>query len=388
MRGVGTAPAGARPSLVINATVMATVSTVLPGFLIGAMSVQVSAEMGVSEATYGWGLGSFFGAAMLGSILLGRLSQRIGALSQTTLALGLSAAAQLALAATARSFGAVIAFLVVAGVCNAANQASVNLALAQAQLPRLGLAVSIKQSGLPTATLLAGFAVPALALTVGWRWAYVASAGFALASLAMARVAAGSSPPRAAANGASRPESSSRDLFLAAVVGAFLAFSAGSLNAWGVGSGVDAGLGEGAAGLFLSLGAATGITMRLICGWLSDTMRARPFLVGGVTAMVGSAGMALLALRSPGIHVAAMLLAFGAGWIWPVFTNFGIVRANPEAAGAATGVTQMGIYVGVFVGPLSTGWIIEHSGYPLMWLAVAASSVIGATIAIRIADRF
>ena len=381
-------PAGARPSLVINATVMATVSTVLPGFLIGAMSVQVSAEMGVSEAAYGWGLGSFFGAAMVGSILLGRLSQRIGALSQTTLALGVSAAAQLALAASARSFGAVIGFLVVAGLCNAANQASVNLALAQAQLPRLGLAVSIKQSGLPTATLLAGFAVPALALTVGWRWAYVASAGFALASLAMARVAAGSSPPRAAANGASRPESSSRDLFLAAVVGAFLAFSAGSLNAWGVGSGVDAGLGEGAAGLFLSLGAATGITMRLICGWLSDTMRARPFLVGGVTAMVGSAGMALLALRSPGFHVAAMLLAFGGGWIWPVFTNFGIVRANPEAAGAATGVTQMGIYVGVFVGPLSTGWIIEHSGYPLMWLAVAASAVIGATIAIRIADRF
>ena len=381
-------PAGSRPSLVISATVMATVSTVLPGFLIGAMSVQVSAEMGVSEAAYGWGLGSFFGAAMLGSILLGRLSQRIGALSQTTLALGLSAAAQLALAATARSFGAVIGFLVVAGLCNAANQASVNLALAQARLPRLGLAVSIKQSGLPTATLLAGFAVPALALTVGWRWAYVASAGFALASLMMARAAAGSSTPRAAANGASAPKSSSRDLFGAAAVGAFLAFSAGSLNAWGVGSGVDAGLGEGAAGLFLSLGAATGITLRLICGWVSDTMRARPFMVGGVTAMVGSAGMALLALRSPGFHVAAMLLAFGAGWIWPVFTNFGIVRANPEAAGAATGVTQMGIYVGVFVGPLSTGWIIEHSGYPLMWLAVAASSVIGATIAIRIADRF
>ena len=381
-------PAGARPYLVVYATVMATVSTVLPGFLIGALSVQVSAEMDVSEAVYGWGLGSFFAAAMVGSILLGRLSQRIGALSQTTLALGVSAAAQLALAATARSFGAVIGFLLVAGLCNAANQASVNLALAQAQLPRLGLAVSIKQSGLPTATLLAGLAVPSLALTVGWRWAYVASAGFALASLAMARVAARAAPPRAAANGSAMPESSSRDLFLAAVVGAFLAFSAGSLNAWGVGSGVDAGLGEGAAGLFLSLGAATGITLRLVCGWISDTMRARPFLVGGITAMVGSAGMALLALRSPGLHVAAMLLAFGGGWIWPVFTNFGIVRANPEAAGAATGITQMGIYVGVFLGPLFTGWLIENHGYPVMWLAVAASSVIGATVSIRIADRF
>ena len=83
-----------------------------------------------------------------------------------------------------------------------------------------------------------------------------------------------------------------------------------------------------------------------------------------------------------------MLLSFGCGWIWPVFTNYGIVRANPRAAGSATGITQMGVYVGVFVGPLVTGWLIEHSGYPVMWLAVAASSVAGAAVSIRIADRF
>ena len=371
----------------MNAAVMATVSTVVPGFLIGALSVQVSAEMGVSEAAYGWGLGSFFGAAMVGSIMLGRLAQTIGPLNQMTLALLVSAAAQVALAATAESFGAVIGLLVVAGLANAANQTSVNLALAQAQLSRLGFAVSIKQSGLPTATLLAGFAVPSLALTVGWRWAYVAGAALAMASLGVVRAAVGASPKRAAA-AAPVPESSPRDLYLAAAVGTFLAFSAGSLNAWGVGSGVDAGLGEGTAGLMLGLGAATGITMRLIGGWLSDTMRARPFLVAGVTALLGSAGMGLLALRSPPIHIAAMLLAFGGGWIWPVFTNYGIVRANPAAAGTATGVTQMGVYVGLFVAPLVTGWLIENSGYQAMWLVVAAAAVIGAVLSIRIADRF
>ena len=380
--------AEARPSLVINAAVMATVSTVLPGFLIGAMSVQVSAEMGVSEGVYGWGLGSFFGAAMVGSIMLGRLAQRIGPLNQMTLALGVSIAVQLALAASARSFLAVVGFLVLAGLANAANQTSVNLALAQAQLPRLGLAVSIKQSGLPTATLLAGFAVPSLALTAGWRWAYVAGAVFALMSLVLVRAAVGSSVFRTPATRDSVPESSSRDLFLAAAVGAFLAFSAGSLVAWGVGSGVDAGLGPGTAGLFLSVGAATGITMRVVGGWLSDTMRVKPFRVGGITALAGSIGMAGLALRSPATHVAAMLLSFGCGWIWPVFTNYGIVRANPRAAGSATGITQMGVYVGVFVGPLVTGWLIEHSGYPAMWLAVAASSVTGAAVSIRIANRF
>ena len=376
-----------RSGLLVNVAVLATVSSVVPGFLIGALSVQVSAEMGVSEAAYGWGLGSFFGSAMVGSIMLGRLAQRVGPLNQMSLALVVSAVAQVALAATARSFLAVIGYLVVAGMANAAIQTSVNLALAQAQLPRLGFAVSIKQSGLPTATLLAGFAVPSLALTVGWRWAYVASAALAVLSLGMVRAAGGNSGRRISA-AASVPESSSRDLFMAAAVGTFLAFSAGSLNAGGVGSGVDAGLGEGTAGLMLGLGAAAGITMRLIGGWLSDTMRARPFRVAGITAMVGSVGMGLLALRSPPTHVAAMMLAFGAGWIWPVFTNYGVVRANPDAAGTATGVTQMGVYVGVFVAPLATGWLIEHHGYQTMWLVVAASAVIGSIVSIRIADQF
>ena len=151
---------------------------------------------------------------------------------------------------------------------------------------------------------------------------------------------------------------------------------------------MDAGLGEGMAGLFLSIGAATGITMRVVGGWMSDTMRVEPFRVGGISALLGAVGMAALALRSPGTHVAAMLLAFGAGWIWPVFTNYGIVRANPRAAGVAPGGTQMGVYVGVFVAPLVTGWLIEHHGYPAMWLAVAVSAVVGAVVSIRIADRF
>ena len=377
----------ARPSLVVNASVMATVSAVLPGFLIGALSVQVSAEMGVSEAVYGWGFGSFFGAATLGSVLSGRLAQRIGPRKQMSAALIVSCVAQLALAATARSFAAVIGCLVVAGLANSAMQSSVNLALAEARPARLGLAMSIKQSSLPASTMLAGLAVPSLALTAGWRWAYVACAALSLVSLVLVRTAVSGS----AAAGASRssvPESPTRDLYLAAVAGAFLAFGAGVLNAWGVASGVDAGLGPGAAGLMLSVGAVTGITLRLVSGWLADTMRAAPFSVGGYTALVGAVGMAGLALRSPSTHVLAMLVAFGGGWIWPVFTNYGIVRTNPRAAGAATGVTQTGVFVGVFVAPLITGWLIEHHGYETMWLAAAAALVIGAGFSIRLADRF
>lgn len=379
---------GGYPGIVVGATVMATVSTIFPGFLVGALSVQISGEMGVSEAVYGWGLGSFFLAATVGSILLGRLAQRIGPGNQMTAALAVTALVQVALAATARSFPAVVGFLVVAGLANAANQTAVNLALARAELPRLGLAVSAKQSGMPAASLLAGFAVPALALTVGWRWAYVTGAALAVAAVPVVRAAVEPAPTGPRARTAARPVSSLRSLVLAAVAGGFLSFSAGTLNAWTVGSGVDAGLGPGPAGLFLGIGAGIGIALRLAGGYWSDTMRLRPFRVAGFTGLIGAASIAALALRAPGPHVAFTLLAFGGGWIWPAFTNFGIVRTNPEAAGAATGVTQMGIYVGVFLAPLVTGVLIEQSGYPLMWLTTALSATVGSIIALRIANEF
>lgn len=48
---------------------------------------------------------------------------------------------------------------------------------------RLGLSFGIKQAAIPLATLLAGAAVPAVALTLGWRWAYGIGAVLALAAL-------------------------------------------------------------------------------------------------------------------------------------------------------------------------------------------------------------
>ena len=369
------------------ATVMATIATVFPGFLSGALYVQVGAEFGVSEGTYGWALGSFFLGAGLGSVVVGRLAQRIGARSQISLALSGTMAVNLVLASAARSFGVLIACLAIAGLMNAANQTAVNLALSQARLPRLGLAIAFKQSGMPAASLLSGVAIPVLALTVGWRFAFVLGSLIAVLALIAVRsvvrpVDTGSRPD------GHKPRSSGRALFLAAVGSAFLAFCAGALNAWTVASGVDAGLGKGTAGLMLAAGAAAGITVRLVSGFRLDSMRMFPFRAAGYTVLIGAVGMALLGTRSPGIHALATLVAFGAGWIWPVFTNYGVVRVNQDAASAATGITQTGVYVGVFIGPLVTGWLIEAFGYPTMWLVVAGSAAIGSALTLAVADEF
>ena len=136
-----------------------------------------------------------------------------------------------------------LAFLVVAGAANALAHPAANLLLAR-NLPihRQGLGFAIKQAAIPLATLLSGFAVPSIVLSVGWRWAFVASAALALASIATVPRAAG---PGALPRDAGTRGGRSGDLplgvmgWLAAGV-ALGAASAGTLGAFFVSAGVDA----------------------------------------------------------------------------------------------------------------------------------------------------
>ncbi len=380
-------PPGKRDNRIVLAAVLATISTVFPGFLIGALSEQVSDDFAISDTRYGWFLGGFFLAAALGSRVTGKVVQRVGPRKQMMVAISVSIVVQLLISTVVDSFWGLLAAMAVAGLMNAANQTAVNLALTRANLGRLGLAIAVKQSGMPGAAMVSGLAVPAIALTVGWRWAYVLGASMAVAGLvAVALVIDGETPELRTTT--AEVVSSKRSLRVAALVGFFLAFGAGTLTAWLVGSGVDAGLGEGAAGLMLSAGAALGIALRLTVGFRIDAMKARPFRMAGYMVLLGAAGLALLGVRSPGVHIVATVVAFVGGWVWPVFTNYGIMRTNQQAAGAASGVTQTGVYVGVFLAPVLTGWMIDTVGYSVMWLVVAGFMVAGSVAALTVADDF
>ena len=364
---------------VISAAVVATISTVLPGFLAGALSVQVIDEFDVSEARYGLGLASFFLGAAAVSSRMGKVAQDIGPRRQVVTSLAVTAVVSLLIAAFAGSFWVFVGLLAVLGISNSANQTAVNLLLSQAALPRLGFALALKQCGMPGSALLGGLAVPAIAVTIGWRWVYVAAAMMALLSIVVVRSAI-EPIGRIDRTPHGAPTTPIRELRLASVGFACLAFSAGALNAWTVGSGVDAGLSEGIAGLLLSAGAASGIAVRLAIGTRLDNSLRPPMKVAAALSVVGAVGVLALTLRSPISVVLATVLAFGTGWVWPVLTNFAIVRENREAAAAATGVSQTGVYIGVFCGPLVTGLLIDSFGFGAMWIVTALVMAAGAAI--------
>lgn len=375
------------PNTVIAVAIAAAVSVALPGFLVGGLSVQIRGEFGVAEGRYGWAMSTYFLAATAGSIVLGRLAQVIGPRRQLTLALFGAAVVDLCIALFANEFRYLIAFLAIAGLCNAAAQTAVNLGLTQAGLPRLGLALAVKQSGMPAASMLSGVAVPAIALTLGWRWAFVVAATVALIALIGVQQTISSSAPQLTTQKAPS-QSPLNALVIAGVAAMFLSFGAGALNAWVVESGVDAGLGKGAAGLMLSIGAALGIAVRVGWGIQLDRMSWHPFVIAGAMVFGGAIGAIGLTSRSAPIHIIATVIAFSGGWIWPVFLNFGVVRANEGNAASATGVTQTGVYLGVFIAPLTAGEIIERSGYPMMWSITAIAMAVGGILMLRVSKRF
>ena len=160
-----------------------------------------------------------------------------------------------------------------------------------------------------------------------------------------------------------------------------------SLGAYLVASAVDIGIAEGAAGVLAAVGSGVSLITRIGFGQRAD--RRADYGFGAVVALLaaGSTGFALLASDSSGLFVAGAVIAFAIGWGWPGLFNLAVVDLNREAPGAATGVTQTGIYVGAAAGPLAYGLLSTEIGYSGAWLVSGALCLLAAAAAFAAAAR-
>jgi predicted MFS family arabinose efflux permease len=381
-------PAGVAPAGMLRASlgaVSTTIACVLPVFLVGGLAVQIGTDLRFSPAGLGLAVSVYFGLSALASVPAGRLVARYGPAPTARAGIALAAASLLAVAAVARSFTQLVVILAAGAAANALGQLASNVALARQVPPhRQGLSFGIKQSAIPVSTLLAGAAVPAVALTLGWRWAFAVGAGVALAALPLV-------PPEERA-GRRRPDrrEGDRDTAALVVVGFAATLAAGSANALGtflVDSSVARGLPPGLAGLTLTLGGAVCVVGRVAGGWLADRRSGGHVTALAVLLVVGSAGLGLLALPGAVALVTGVLLGFGLGWSWPGLLNYAVVQLNPAAPAAATSITQTGVYAGGCLGPLAFGPVAAHAGYPQAWLSAAAAMLLAAALMLAAARR-
>ena len=378
-----------------TAVALATMTSALPAFMTGALGVQLRDEVGLSATDIGLAMGTSFAVAAALSAPMGRLAQRLGPRRAFRGGLGVTALTMLAIATFVRGEWALCALLGVAGAANALNQPSANLLLAtHVERSRLGFALATKQSGMPAAALLGGAAVPAVALTLGWPWAFRIGAVLAVAAAALlpADVEPGGvealaevvvEPGRRAA----RPDLGTGLLVLYAVVGLLGSANAGAMVGF-VTSGAEAsGLSPGAAGLVLSLGSALGIASRLFQGWQVDHHGILP--IQRLVWLFGLGGLGVLTMTfdTPIAYVLAPIPAFAFGWAWPGLFNLSVIRNNPSAPASATGISQVGVFAGAALGPAVGGIVIDQGGYRVLWFLGALTLLAGSALAMYLRTR-
>jgi predicted MFS family arabinose efflux permease len=376
--------AGTRPVLTTVSAVMFTVAAVLPSFLLGGLASLVRPDLRFDEAQLGLAVGAFYGASAVAATPGGRLAERLGARRSFVIGLALAITSLTGIALFTRSWLHLVAFLIVAGGSNGVTQSAGSLAIARGVRPgRRGFALGIKQSAVPTASLLAGLAVPLIGLTIGWRWAF----GFgAIASLALLAIlpARELQRPRTAAAPHVRVKFERREmrsLLVIAVASGCGAVAANSMGAFYVESAVAGGTPLGIAGLLLSLGSVTGIGTRLGMGWLADRNLFDPVRMVGAMMVVGTLGfLALGHLEGFGVLLVATVVAFAAGWGWPGLMQFAVVEDHLHAPAAASGIAHSGSLTGGLVGPIVFGWVVSRAGYATGWTMVTCVALFGGSL--------
>jgi MFS family permease len=358
------------------------VAGVLPGFLTASLAPRIRLDFAFGDSTVGLAVAAFYLACTLSSTPSGHLVERIGAVRGMRLAAAITAVSCLGIAALADSPAMLIVLLLIAGLGNAIGGPAVSAMLRRTVTgERQGLAFGAQQSGASLGALLAGIALPAVAIPFDWRWSFVIAAVLAVIAVSAAPHpgglprAQGPADPRGGSAGAVRALAAAAALASAAGVG-FVSFL--------VLYSIHSGLSEGQAGLLLGAVSLAATLSRVGLGILADRGGRDPLNLTAWILAFSVVGFLLLITGKPAVIVLAALLVGSVGWSWPGTLTLAVIFRSPDAPAWAVGVMLSGLFAGAVAGPLLVGLLADHGAFAAAWglcaaLALAAAATIAAT---------
>lgn len=365
----------------------------LPLFMVGGLAVQIKEEFGFTEAALGAAVTIGFVCGALTAPFGGRLADRIG--PKTTLYLGstMTVAALVGLGLLATGWGTLVVFLCLAGVAVAVTDPALAIVVDRAvPLGRQGLAFGIKEASIPASTLAAGLAVPLIALTVGWRWAFaVGIVPWIAVMVLLPRLDTRPRAEREPVGGDDVPHASGskrRALLLAAAAAAMGTAAASGVGIFLTDSAVAMGISPAGAGILLAVGSVAGIIARVGTGVMADRTGGPQFKLIALMLAVGAATMALGGTGNNLLLVLGTIGAFTGGWAWTGIFFLSLIKTNPDRPGAVAGIGTAGLGVGNASGPLLFGVVAQSFGYGMAWLGAAMLAAVAAVLMAMARSRF
>ncbi len=371
--------------------VLATSMASIPAFLVGTLAVEMRQSFPITTQELGLAVTSYYLGAACWAVPSGRVAERVGGVRVLKLTPVIGALLLVGIALLSSSWWVVTVLLFPCGMVSAGTATASNLFLARRGKPsRQGATFGIKQAAVPFASLLGGLAVPALALTVGWRWAFGMAAALSIITAVLVPKPTQPRAPATQRRTSLVPKIDKAPIVILAIAIGLGVFSASGMAAFLVSGTVHAGIAKGSAGLIAALAGAATVIVRIVSGFLADRRASSHFSVIAVMMLVGALGYATLAvgqhLKLSQLIIPGAVIALGVGWGWNGLFNFAVIERHRATPARATGMTQLGGRLGGMLGPTIIGLCINHFDYSAGW-ALAATTCAMAAAAVVLGDR-
>ena len=372
----------------------ALVLAALPIFLVGGLAVQIRADLGLSESSFGAAVTAGFTVGAIAAIFGGRLADRLGPRRVLYAGATLSILSLVGLGTVVNSWASLVFVLGFSGLAVALTDPGLAILVGSAITPeRQGLAFGIKEASIPSATLAAGLAVPWIALTVGWRWAFAIGVlpvavlltllpGVIRRSRRANAVELGPSP------NVSLPVRNRTAMLVAGVAGFLGSGAASGVGVFLTESAVAMGFAPGDAGLLLAAGSVAGIFTRIGAGIAADRTGGPQFRLIAWMLAVGSVTIALGATGTTPLLVLGTVGAFTGGWAWTGIFFLSLIKTNPSRPGAVAGLGTASLGLGNAAGPIVFGTVAEAASFGTAWLVAGAAAAGGSLLMAYARRRF
>lgn len=349
----------------------------LTQFALGALAPILTVDLGLSKIEFGVLNAGYFLVAAVMSPVLGPLVDRVGGKRMMVAMVIWQAGALVAMAAAP----GLLLLLGAAGLSGAAMAASnpITNQLAMLHLPRgeRGLVMGVKQSGVWGGAVIAGVALAPIAARAGWRVALLVGAALSLvvAPLAILSIPARRDAARARRQGAGPvlPVEIRQLVPYAFLMGAG---GAGMTAYLALFANESFGFSHVRAGATLGVLGIAGVVGRIAWGHRAEHSERlwSPLASVASAATASQAALALSGELDLEILLWVSIVALGITAVaWNAVAMVAIIRVvEVEEAGRASGVVLTGFYIGLLVGPLSTGVVLDLAGsYNYAWTLIA-----------------
>ncbi|MGI5849971.1 MAG: MFS transporter [Christensenellales bacterium] len=149
---------------------------------------------------------------------------------------------------------------------------------------------------------------------------------------------------------------------------------------------IASGIGAGGAeiGLMVFAYTATGVIASLMMGNVIKDRHEIPMTVIGMLLMVVSTALTPFAGSVAALCILQVVGGFGRGFAFSCLSARTVKSVPPEKSATATGLLQAVLAVGIFLGPILTGFLIDNLprgiGMTIAYMALAVISLVGALI--------